>query len=218
MRPAFLLGPAFCISSFALSLKSSPGIINKGGMMPMENLIADYGYLAILVGTFLEGETVLVLGAVAAQLGYLELAGVMAAGFAGTVIGDQLYFFLGRRHGQAALRRYPHWQARADRVFVLLQRYGAGLIVGYRFLYGLRTVAAFVIGTSPIGTAKFIVFSVAGALIWTLTVAGAGYLFGQAIELVIGDIKRYELAVLGTIAALATVVWLIYLYRARCQR
>ncbi|MDT8383459.1 MAG: DedA family protein [Gammaproteobacteria bacterium] len=184
----------------------------------MENLLADYGYLAILIGTFLEGETVLVLGAVAAQLGYLELAGVMAAGFTGTVAGDQLYFFLGRRHGQSALRRYPRWQGRADRVFSLLQRYGAWVIVGYRFLYGLRTVAAFVIGTSPIGTAKFIVFSLAGALVWTLTVASAGYLFGQAIELVIGDIKRYELALLGTIAAIATLVWLIYLYRGWRQR
>ena len=63
--------------------------------MTIEYLIQTYGYVAILVGTFLEGETVLVLGGLAAHQGYLQLPGVMLAAFAGTLIGDQLFFFLG---------------------------------------------------------------------------------------------------------------------------
>lgn len=41
--------------------------------MNPEQLIADYGYLAILIGTFLEGETILALGGLAARMGHLEL-------------------------------------------------------------------------------------------------------------------------------------------------
>lgn len=91
--------------------------------MSMETLIAQYGYLTVLVGTFLEGETILILGAIAAQLGYLDLAWVIVVGFTGTLIGDQFYFYLGRRHGQAALKKYPRWEARAGKVFHLLQRH-----------------------------------------------------------------------------------------------
>lgn len=183
--------------------------------MTLELLIEQYGYLAILVGTFLEGETILVLGAVAAQLDFLDLTWVIVFGFSGTLIGDQFYFFLGRRHGKTALRKYPQWEARASRVFNLLQRHGTWVILGYRFFYGLRTVSAFVIGTSPVSTFKFVGLNVVGAMIWTVTVAGAGYLFGRAIELIIGEVKRYELVVLAIVALLATIIWLIYLYRSK---
>ena len=39
----------------------------------LESLIDTYGYLTILIGTFLEGETILVLGGFAAHRGYLHL-------------------------------------------------------------------------------------------------------------------------------------------------
>jgi membrane protein DedA with SNARE-associated domain len=40
--------------------------------MTLESILDTYGYLAVLVGTFLEGETILVLGGVAAHRGYLQ--------------------------------------------------------------------------------------------------------------------------------------------------
>ena len=55
-------------------------------------MIENYGYAAILVGTFLEGETILVLAGLAAQLGYLTLSGVILAAFLGSLSGDQLFF------------------------------------------------------------------------------------------------------------------------------
>jgi membrane protein DedA with SNARE-associated domain len=66
----------------------------------LESLLATYGYPILIIGTFLEGETVLILGGVSAHLGYLSLNWVIACGFCGTLLGDQFYFFLGRRHGK----------------------------------------------------------------------------------------------------------------------
>lgn len=48
----------------------------------MESLIENYGYLAILIGTFLESETILVLGGFIAHQGYLALPWVILAAFA----------------------------------------------------------------------------------------------------------------------------------------
>ncbi|MGW8187802.1 MAG: DedA family protein [Desulfobacterales bacterium] len=83
----------------------------------LESLIEKFGYLAVLLGTFLEGETILVLGGFAAHRGYLLLAGVILTAFCGSLMGDQLFFFLGRRNSRAFLDRRPLWKARADRVY-----------------------------------------------------------------------------------------------------
>ena len=58
--------------------------------MSLQQLITDYGYLAILMGTFLEGETILILGGFASHRGYLELPWVVVSAFIGTLAGDQL--------------------------------------------------------------------------------------------------------------------------------
>jgi len=60
--------------------------------MPLDRLIDTYGYWAILVGTLLEGETILLLGGFAAYQGYLALPWVILAAFIGAFCGDQLFF------------------------------------------------------------------------------------------------------------------------------
>ena len=70
----------------------------------LESLLNEYGYPVLLIGTFLEGETILILGGMAAHLDYLSLGWVIACGFLGTLFGDQLYFFLGWRHQALRIR------------------------------------------------------------------------------------------------------------------
>ena len=63
----------------------------------MESWIARLGYLAVALGTLIEGETALIAGGVAAQRGLLELPLVMLAGFAGALVSDQAWFRVGER-------------------------------------------------------------------------------------------------------------------------
>lgn len=59
--------------------------------MSLESLVTSYGYPAVLVGTFLEGETILVLAGFLAHRGYLDLPLVILTAFLGTFTGDQLF-------------------------------------------------------------------------------------------------------------------------------
>ncbi|HUV21114.1 MAG TPA: DedA family protein, partial [Gammaproteobacteria bacterium] len=102
----------------------------------LESLLTEYGYPVLLIGTFFEGETVMVLGGVAAHLAYLSLGWVIVCGFAGTLSGDHLYFFPGRRYGPKFLASHPDWQARSQRVYRIMDKYPVLLILGFRFLYG----------------------------------------------------------------------------------
>jgi len=183
--------------------------------MDLQSIIENYGYAAILIGTFLEGETILVLAGLAAHQGYLVLTWVILAAFLGSLCGDQLFFYLGRKHSQAVLSRRPAWKAKAEKVHRLMNRFQTPMILSFRFLYGLRTVAPFVIGMSPVSFKKFILLNAAGALVWAVAVGSGGYLFGHALEIFIGKIKHYEVHVFAMIALVGLLFWTVHFYRRR---
>jgi len=181
----------------------------------LESLIASYGYVAIFVGTFLEGETILVLGGFAARRGWLTLPGVIAAAFAGSVTSDQLFFYLGRRHGERLLARRPRWQPALARVRRLLDRYDTLVILSFRFLYGLRNVTPFALGMSHVSTARFCVLNLIGAALWAVVIALIGWVIGEAAEQMIGHIKRYERSLMAAIVVAGALLWLWHTLRAR---
>jgi len=182
----------------------------------LESLIDTYGYWAVLAGTFFEGETVLLLGSFAASRGYLLLRWVIVVAFFGSLCADQLFFFLGRRYSPAILARRPSWKARSEKAQKLLERFRTPLILGFRFMYGIRTVTPFAIGMSRVPTGEFVLLNIIGASVWAIIVGTGGYLFGNALEILLGDIKRYEFHILGGIAIAGALTWALYfLYRYR---
>lgn len=186
--------------------------------MTLQSVIDTYGYLAILVGTFLEGETILVLGGFGAHRGYLHLPWVVLAAFIGSLMGDQFFFFLGRWHSQTVLAKRPSWKGRVEKAQKLIGRYRTPFILVFRFLYGLRTVAPFVIGMSNVPVPLFVFLNAVGAMVWAIAVGTGGYLFGNALEVFIGDVKHYELQAFGAIAALGAVIWILYITSRRRRR
>jgi len=181
-------------------------------MIP-ERFFDTYGYWAILVGTFFEGETVLILGGFVASRGYLNLPWVILAAFIGGLCGDQLFFFLGRRYSGRILASRPSWQYRAHRVHKLLERFQTWLILIYRFMYGFRSITPFVIGTSPIPYRRFILLNILAVRLWAASIGTGGYLIGGALEACIGDLKKYELEIVITITATGLGIWMVHFFR-----
>jgi membrane protein DedA with SNARE-associated domain len=181
----------------------------------LQSLIENYGYLAILIGTFLEGETIVILAGFAAQLGYLELPWVIATAIAGSFSGDQLYYYIGRHWGPKIIARRLSWQLSAEKVYTHLRRHQNFLILTFRFYYGLRNVTPFVVGSAQVSRLRYFILNLIGAIVWAIAFGYAGFLSGEAIELFLDDIKRYEMITLGTLVALAIVIWLVTLIRHR---
>jgi membrane protein DedA with SNARE-associated domain len=184
----------------------------------METLIQNYGYLAILVGTFFEGETVLILGGFAAQRGYLELPWVMAAAFIGTLCGDQFFFILGRWHSRAFLSRRPKWNERIVKAERLLKRFKILLMIVFRFFYGLRSVTPFVIGMSAFPAPQFVLLNAIGAGVWAVVIGTGGYFFGNALDAILGNIKHHELEAFVGVAIIGILIWLAHLYWQRKKK
>jgi membrane protein DedA with SNARE-associated domain len=183
--------------------------------MQLEQFITTYGYLAVLAGTFLEGETVLIMAGFLAHRGYLHLSWVVVAAFVGTLCGDQLYYQLGRRKGMAFLERRVSWKPRIERLRGMLHRNRIAVILGFRFLYGLRTITPFLLGASGIPPCRFTALNGVGAAAWSVLVASLGYSVGMAVGLFLTRVKRYEMAILGAIVAAGALTWLIHFSRER---
>jgi membrane protein DedA with SNARE-associated domain len=182
------------------------------------SLIEAYGILAIAIGTFFEGETILVLGGLAAHLGYLSLPAVVAAGFVGTFVGDQLYFHIGRRHGRAFLAKRPAWETRVARAQRVLERYHVVFILGFRFLYGLRTVSPFAIGMSAVRVRRYLLLNALGGLVWSVAVTLLGYSVGEGAKAVLGRAKEIEVWLFLGLASIGSIVWLGYFVHRRRRR
>lgn len=183
--------------------------------MTLESLIETYGYLAIFVITFIEGETIVILAGIAAHLGFLELPWVIATAIAGSVSGDQLWYYVGRHWGPKIIARRLSWQQGAQKVYRLLERHQYWLILTFRFYYGLRNVTPFVVGSAQIPRLRYFVLNFIGAIVWASCFASAGYFLGRAFEEFIDDYHRYALYVIGGAVALGLAIWLITLLRHR---
>ena len=72
----------------------------------LESIIRHYGYWALLIGTFLEGEGILIIAGLSAHLGLLQLPYVMLVAFIGAFTSDQLGYFIGYFKGRNLLQKH----------------------------------------------------------------------------------------------------------------
>jgi membrane protein DedA with SNARE-associated domain len=172
----------------------------------MTSAVAQLGYLAVFLGTLLEGETFILLGGFLAHQGHLGLWPVIAVAAMGAFCGDLVYFALGRRYGRAVLvkhqarARFLPWLER------LMNRYHTLWIFAVRYLYGVRWLAASLAGSAGVGAMRFSTLSLPACALWALLMGLLGYASGEAFERVLGDIGRYE----GYLLLLVLVVGLSY--------
>lgn len=185
--------------------------------MDLHALISTHGYWVLALGCLAEGETVLLLAGFAAYRGHLDIGAVIALAAAAGFTGDQIFFWLGRRHGSAVLQRFPSIEQQSQRVFRLIEKYQAWVIVGVRFAYGLRIAGPIIIGTSQIKPLRFMLFNALGAVLWATVIGGAGYLFGEAATALLGQLHDIELWLLLGLAGLALLVLLVQRRRARAR-
>lgn len=143
--------------------------------------IAQLGPLAVVIGTCVEGETILLAAGAAVSLGLVDFWMVIAAACAGSLLGDQAFFWLGRLHGSSFLAGHPKYARRVRTVQTLLLRHRLPLLGGYRFVYGMRGIIPFAFGLSPLCWKYFLLSNLITATIWSLAATWLGMHAGQML-------------------------------------
>jgi len=171
------------------------------------DFVRDYGYFAVAVGTFFEGELIMLAAGVAASTGILSLPIVILAGMAGIFASDTFCFLLGRLAGERIKRWFPKLHARLDGVFRLIEDHQDKLIVYFQFFPGLCTVTPVAFGMTRISISRFMALDLVGNASWTLVFSFGGYAFGAAFEQVARDARVWEGVVLGLAVIAGLMVW-----------
>ncbi len=176
----------------------------------LHTVVTQYSYLlypVILLWTFIEGETVVILaGALASEGRYnIVVEWLALAAFTGSFLGDQLYFYIGRRYGSPLLARWPTLGKKIDWAFQLVKTHPTLFILSFRFIYGIRNIAPFVIGISGVSRLRYFILNAIAAMIWAHSFAWGGYWLGRALENWLGDNKWYMLGAFVALAALVAI-------------
>ncbi len=162
------------------------------------------------------GETALVLAAVLASQGKLQIWLVIIIGVSSAIAGDNAGYLLGRRFGREVLARPgPMWQHRlrairsGDRFF---ERHGPRAVFLARWIALVRFAAAWLAGINRMPFRQFFFWNALGGITWGVTYGLVGYYAGEAGA---GVLARFGIA--GAVI-LALLVVGIPLVRARQRR
>lgn len=155
-------------------------------------LVQNYGYAIVFVWTLLEGETVVALAGFAAYQGYVKLEYIIPVAIVGAMLGDHAFFYFGRYKGRQFLLKRPRISGKVERIHVLLERYHGWIIFGSRFMYGFRAIIPIALGVGRVSGLKFSLLNLLGAIVWSILFAFGGYVFGNAVEYFLGNMKKVE--------------------------
>ena len=169
------------------------------------HILTEYGFLLypfIMAWTFVEGETVVIVTGVLASEGRfkINIELLALAALTGSFFGDQLYYYIGRKYGAPLLKRWPKLTVKVAWAFEEVNRAPAMFILSFRWIYGVRNIAPFIVGIAGVPRVKYLVLNFIAAAIWAHSFAWGGYYMGHKLEDWLGESKWYVL--LGFVAAM----------------
>jgi membrane protein DedA with SNARE-associated domain len=192
-----------------MSAQPLPGLLAH-----LAPVLDQYGYLAVggLIaledfGIPVPGETILIAAAAYAGAGRLNIVAVGLVAVLAAVAGDNVGYAVGFFGGRALVERFGKYvgltSQRLDKAEGFFRRYGGVVVMGARFIEGLRQANGIVAGTIRMPWPRFLLFNTLGAVLWVGAWASAGYLAGGHITSIYYSVTRYSLYLL---IALAVVV------------
>jgi len=197
-------------------------------LLPLiEQYMLAYGYWTIFFGVMLEnagvpvpGETILLVGGyfAASRPDQFNLIRVMLTAATGAVIGDNIGFAIGHHYGRSFLLRIGRFffltPKRLEHMENYFAKHGNKTILVARFITGLRVFAALLAGASrKMPWRVFVMYNLAGALLWSVVITLLGYLFGQSLPLLVKWVGWTGTILLIAAIVIGLIVWRIQRHR-----
>jgi membrane protein DedA with SNARE-associated domain len=220
-------GRVFTVLALLVLAASSPPEHLPGVLHSLEPTLNRFGYLALGL-VFLEdfgvpvpGETVLIISAIYAGTGRLNIWLVALIAFLAAILGDNVGFGIGHFGGRPLAERYGKYifltPERLDKTAKFFDRHGGKVIVIARFVEGLRQANGIIAGITGMHWSKFLPFNMLGAALWVGLWVSIGYFSGSNIDSIYNAATRYE-AIFGVVVGVVIVAWIarrVWKHRAR---
>jgi membrane protein DedA with SNARE-associated domain len=192
---------------------------------PMLELLARHGYLVLFawiaaeqLGAPIPGIPVLLATGALAGAGRLGLGAVVLVSTAASLLGDSVWYVLGRWKGSRVLRFLCRVSLEPDtcvrRTEEIFDRHGARSLIFAKFVPGLATVAPPLAGVSGMSSSMFLATAAAAGALYTGAYAGLGYLFSPQIERLVEHALRLGRGMSQVLVA-ALAAWVLFKYGQR---
>ena len=152
--------------------------------------ITQYGLWVIFFGMMVEGTTMIIATGILCYLGMIELKDALIVSILGAVIGDQIWFFIGKNYANLALKWFPKLKTKIEALKSVVIKKGALLSLSGRFVYSGAILFPLTLGLYKYPYKKFLLFDIIGVSIWASIGILIGKLLGNGIENYIGKIEK----------------------------
>jgi membrane protein DedA with SNARE-associated domain len=191
----------------------------------MFEFLRAYGYPLIFLAVLGENlglplpsfAVVLAAASLAAEM-HFSLAGLAAVAASAAILGDLVWYLLGRFRGRPILRLLCSISLNPDscvsRTETLFERHGLKSLLVAKFVPGLNTVAPPLAGLLAISVVRFLLFDLAGTALWAGAAIGVGWIFRFQVIALMGwldAVGKLGLALL----ALLVACWALYKWLER---
>lgn len=181
------------------------------------------GIMGVFIGMFLESAYIPVPSEVilpyAGYLVYIHRASLteaMLAGLLGGLFGAVFAYWIARYGGRPLVERYGRYvlihQKQMDRADRWFRRHGDGAVFFGRLLPGIRTYISLPAGVAEMPLGRFVLFSLLGALPWTILFTYIGYILGNKWQN-IGQLAQY----FAVVVVILFIAWVAMLWRNRAK-
>jgi len=172
------------------------------------HMIDQYGYLAVFISTFIEGEAVVLVAAALTASGLLQAHWVIAAAALGAYIGHTMFFVIGRWKGMELIEAFPFLRRHYPKANLIMDKYANWSVFVFQYLYGLRLVSAILFGCSTITFPRFLLLQVLNCISWACLVFFAGHVLGMIAMTLFEMVGLYGLLLIaGLLALLALLLY-----------
>lgn len=175
-------GQGYCILLINVIGFNTEKIIQQFGLLAIGGIV--FAESGLLIGFFLPGDTLLLLGGVLASQGQLSLIPLLLVVITAAIVGDNVGYSIGRRTGHRIFRKQDgilFRQEHIERAEAFYEKHGGKTIIIARFIPIVRTFAPIVAGVGKMPRKRFMTFNIIGGLMWGAGITLLGYFVGSRI-------------------------------------
>ena len=166
----------------------------------MEELIKDWGYIALFAYSFGGGFVGLIVAGVLSFAGDLNIYISIAVAATSNFLGDQFLFFLAWKNKSYAKDMMKNYGRKIALAHVMMRKYGSLVVFIQKYVYGIKTLIPLAMGLTKYSSIKFTIFNVFATITWAIVVGYGSYTAGEYILSVADDFKYVGIGIVIVIA------------------
>ena len=184
-------------------------LVRHGGLVLFATVFAEQAGLPI------PAVPVLLAAGALAGAGKMNLALAVVLGVTACLLGDLLWYYLGRRRGAQVLTVLCRISLEPDscvrRTEDFFVRHGTRSLIWAKFIPGLSTVTPALAGIFGVSVERFMLYNSLGALLWTAAFVMPGYLFSDQLERVAAQAARWGSSLVVLVGGVLAL-YIVYKY------